>query len=153
MKTRDGAPMRARMLRVLGSALIVAVSAAPIAAAGPLAGVTNLPIAAAGAPASAVCPVAPDPSALPSVAELRSQEALLSGLGVRPTGSPAQSAYIAWIERNLRTIHGVTTTEQHFTINRWTEHSESLTLTVGGHTESLPVAAPVPTRSPPALPA
>jgi hypothetical protein len=96
----------------------------------------------------ASCPVAPDPAALPGVAELRHQNAFLARLGVRPTGSRAQDAYINWILARLRRINGVRISEQHFTINRWTGRSESLSIRAGGRTIALPVAAPVPYAKP-----
>lgn len=96
----------------------------------------------------ASCPVAPDPSALPDAATLREMNSFVAALGVRPTGSASHNKYIAWIRRQLRTIHGVQISEQHFTINRWSGRSMSLQLRSGSSTTTLPVAAPVPYAEP-----
>jgi hypothetical protein len=118
------------------------------------AGALLAPGAGAAAPqanphASALsCPVAPDPAALPDAAKLREMNAFVGALGVRPTGSPSHSKYIAWILRQMRTVPGAQISEQHFTINRWSGHSMSLQLRVGSSTRMLPVAAPVPYAEP-----
>ena len=133
--------------RVLGR---VAVAAACVAAAacGPAsASAATGPFDALTEPVPSLpasCPVTPDPSQLPSAAQLKQMNAFLGPLGVRPTGSAAQMVYIDWILKQLRSIKGVNVTEQHFRINRWAEHSESLSITVDGKRQSLPVAAPVP---------
>src|ERR1700730_16104909 len=66
---------------------------------------------AAPAARAASGPVAPDPAALPSTAALRSSDAFLARLGVRPTGSQTQARYIAWIRQQLAKIHGIRTND------------------------------------------
>jgi hypothetical protein len=125
----------------------------------PLALLTVLPLLAPGAGEATIarkdligtaasCPVAPDPSALPSAGTLREMNALLAGLGVRPTGSRAQNVYIQWILRQLRSVRGAQISEQHFAINRWSPGSMELQLKVGGATSTVPIAAPVPYAEP-----
>jgi hypothetical protein len=110
---------------------------------------TGSAAARAKVPASASsCPVAPDPSALPDAAKLREMNSILSGSEGHPTGSPLQARYIAWIRRQLKTIPDVQITEQHFTINRWTAGSTSLSLRVGSSVTTVPIAAPVPYTEP-----
>jgi hypothetical protein len=95
-------------------------------------------------PGAAICPVAPDPSALPDAATLREMNTVVAGLGVRPTGSAAQNAYIKWILGQLKKVPGLAISQQRFTINRWAHGSMELQLTTGGQTTGVPVAAPVP---------
>jgi hypothetical protein len=98
--------------------------------------------------AHAACPVAPNPSALPDAATLRDMNAFLGPLGSRPTGSAKQNAYIDWIRRQVQSIPGVTLTEQHFTINRWTIRGTKLRLRVDGQVSTLPVADAIPYTKP-----
>jgi hypothetical protein len=126
-------------LLALTWAVFAGVSGGQGARAGVLPGPLPLPVTL-----PSTCPTAPDPAALPDVAQLRRQNAFLARLGVRPTGSRAQGAYINWILARLRQINGVRITEQHFTINRWTDRSQALSMRVGGRTTTLPIAAPVP---------
>jgi hypothetical protein len=101
--------------------------------------------APAPGPASAAgCPVAPNPTALPSPTALRAMNKLLAGLGARPTGSPAQDAYIAWIRRELRAIPGVKLGQLDFPINRWTETAATLELRSGRQVTTLPIGGAVP---------
>jgi hypothetical protein len=93
---------------------------------------------------SAGCPVAPDPSALPDAATLREMNSVVAALHVRPTGSAAQNTYISWIVRQLKKVPGLSVSEQHFTINRWSHGSMELQLNAGGRTTAIPIAAPVP---------
>jgi hypothetical protein len=93
---------------------------------------------------NAGCPVAPDPSALPDAARLREMNSVVAALHVRPTGSAAQNTYINWIVRQLKKVPGVSLSEQHFTINRWSHGSMELQLNAGGRTTGIPIAAPVP---------
>src|SRR3954454_13860942 len=94
--------------------------------------------------AQAACPVAPDPGALPDAAGLRKMNAFLGPLGARPTGSPEQAAYVDWIRRQVKSIPGVRLTEQRFTINRWTEGTNSLRVRIDGKATTLPVAGAIP---------
>lgn len=105
---------------------------------------------ALGAPAAqaATCPTAPDPAALPSVAQLRDQDGFLASLGARPTGSASQEEYIAWIRRQLQSIPGI---EQHditYPIDRWTPRSARLSLHVDGRTTTVPIADAIPYSHP-----
>jgi hypothetical protein len=95
-------------------------------------------------PSASGCPVAPDPSVLPDAATLREMNAVVAALGVRPTGSAAQNAYIKWILGQLKKVPGLAINEQRFTINRWSHGSMELQLKVGEHTTAIPIAAPVP---------
>ncbi|MEA2171436.1 MAG: hypothetical protein QOF76_4736 [Solirubrobacteraceae bacterium] len=99
-----------------------------------------LALALPGAAAAAGCPTTPDPAALPSAAQLRTDNAFLAGLGSRPTGSVAQQRYIRWIVRHLRAIDGVRISRQAFPIDRW--DVKRTALSVGSL--RLKVAAPVP---------
>jgi hypothetical protein len=99
----------------------------------------------ANAPASpAICPVAPEPSALPDAAKLREMNSVLTGVGGHPTGSAAQGRYINWILSQLRAVPGAQISEEHFTIDRWSPGSMSLQLRAGSTTTTVPIAAPVP---------
>jgi hypothetical protein len=97
---------------------------------------------------SPTCPVAPDPSALPSAAQLEQMNAFLGPLGARPTGGPGQATYIRWIRRNLKAIPGVRTSELKFRIHRWSASRARLTMRVGGRTTPLPVADAIPYSKP-----
>jgi len=87
-------------------------------------GVLVLPGAAAPSPSVAAlavgssCPVAPDPAALPSAAELQGMNSFVAGLGLRPTGYRSQNLYIKWILKQLKTVPGAKISEERFTINR-----------------------------------
>jgi hypothetical protein len=129
---------RAAGRRFASVVLAIVVAALAADAASAFAARRELPAALAQ------CPRAPDPAALPSAAQLREANAFVASLGVRPTGSKAQNAYIRWILRQLRTIPGAQVSQQHFTINRWSWRSMSLQLRVGHSKTSVPIAAPVP---------
>src|SRR4051812_20691368 len=123
------------------AALVVAL-AAGLAASG---------ASGAGAQAPAdgsACPVAPDPAALPSAAQLKQMNTFVAKLGARPTGSRAHARYIAWIRRQLKTIPGITTRDLSYRINRWSSRKTTLQLRVGGRTRKLAVAGPVPYSKP-----
>src|SRR4051812_44153298 len=123
------------------AALVVAL-AAGLAASG---------ASGAGAQAPAdgsACPVAPDPAALPSAAQLKQMNTFVAKLGARPTGSRAHARYIAWIRRQLKTIPGITTRDLSYRINRWSASKTTLQLRVGGKTRRLAVAGPVPYSKP-----
>jgi hypothetical protein len=122
-----------RASRRIGALLIVLLALAP----------GSRPAAAAGLPGGG-CPVAPDPSGLPDAATLREMNSFVAALGVRPTGSAAQNAYIKWILRELRGVPGAKVAEQHFTINRWSHGSMRLQLSAGAAAVNVPIAAPVP---------
>jgi hypothetical protein len=115
-----------------------------------LAGALALPASDAGARivhAAALgssCPIAPDPAALPSAAQLREMNAFLGPLGVRPTGSATQNKYIAWIKRQLKGVAGAQISEERFRINRWKAGAMELQLSAAGTTSTIPIAAPVP---------
>jgi hypothetical protein len=98
--------------------------------------------------AAAACPVAPDPASLPSAAKLKQMNTFVAKLGARPTGGPAQAAYIGWIRKQLKTVPGLTTADLPFRINRWTARKTALQLTVAGRTRTLAVAGPVPYSQP-----
>jgi hypothetical protein len=98
--------------------------------------------------AGASCPVAPDPAALPSAAQLKQMNAFLGPLGARPTGGPGQARYIAWIRRQLRTIPGIQTSDLRFPINRWSSTRARLSMRVGKRTVRLPVADAIPYAKP-----
>jgi hypothetical protein len=95
-------------------------------------------------PSVVSCPVAPDPSALPDPATLREMNTVVAGLGVRPTGSGAQNAYIKWIRSQLKKVPGVELSEQRFAINRWSHGSMELQMNAGEQSTPIPIAAPVP---------
>jgi hypothetical protein len=100
------------------------------------------------APGASDCPVAPDPAALPSAAQLRQMNTFVAKLGSRPTGSRAHARYVAWIRKQLKTIPGIKTTDLRFPINRWSSSKTTLELRVGGRTRKLPVASAVPYSKP-----
>src|SRR4051794_39697070 len=94
------------------------------------------------------CPVAPDPGALPSAAQLRTMNSYVAKLGARPTGSRAHARYIAWIRKQLHTVPGLTTKDLSYRINRWSASRTTLVLRVGGKPRRLAVAGPVPYSKP-----
>src|SRR4051812_26977219 len=123
------------------AALVVAL-AAGLAASG---------ASGAGAQAPAdgsACPVAPDPAALPSAAQLKQMNSFVAKLGVRPTGSRAHARYIAWIRKQLKTVPGIQTSDLSFPINRWSASKTTLQLRVGRKTRRLLVAGAVPYSKP-----
>jgi hypothetical protein len=129
--------------RVLAAIGIFAVATA--------AGATSVGAGAQTVPgigASASCPVAPDPSALPSAAQLKRMNTFLAPLGARPTGGPGQATYIAWIRRHLRAIPGVQTSDLNFSIHRWSTSRARLSVRVGPQTIRLPVADAIPYSKP-----
>lgn len=99
-------------------------------------------------PSARACPTTPDPHALPSAATLERMNAFVARLGVRPTGSAAQADYIAWIQRQLRALHGVRVRELRFAINRWSASSTRLRIRVGTGWTTLPVADAIPYSKP-----
>src|SRR4051812_25765737 len=104
-------------------------------------------LALAAAPAHAQCPVAPDASKLPSAAQLRQMNTIITH-GARPTGSPQQARYVKWIRDRLRTVPGVKLSQLDYTISRFTPSSTTLKLRVGKHVHRLAVAGPVPYARP-----
>jgi hypothetical protein len=102
----------------------------------------------APAPALAACPVAPDPSALPDAASLKELNTFVAQLGVRPTGSPAQASYVAWIRSQLADVPGISMGEIPFTINRWSSDNAALRVRAGSRVLTLPIAGPVPYSKP-----
>src|SRR5262249_36216320 len=85
-----------------------------------------------------VCPVAPDPAALPDATALRAMNAFVARLGLRPTGSPPHVRYVGWIRRRLRDVPGVTVNELEFPIDRWSARRTKLVMNVGGRAVRLP---------------
>jgi hypothetical protein len=138
---RKRRPLRSLPRLMVAVAMFVAIALLPSASAAARLGRSL-------APAAAVCPVAPDPAALPDAAQLREQTEFEARLVPRPTGSKAQNTYIRWIRRQLRTVPGLQLSEQRFTINRWSWRSTKLQLRIGATTTTVPVAAPVPYAQP-----
>jgi hypothetical protein len=128
-----------RLSRFSGFALASLATAVVLGAGAPQAAAAPAP----GASASS-CPVAPDPSLLPDASQLREMNAVLGAPGGHPTGSAVQVKYIRWIRSHLRTVAGAQISEEHFTINRWSQRSMSLQLQVGSVKTTVPIAAPVP---------
>jgi len=106
-----------------------------------------LPAGSSSAQATS-CPVAPDPAALPTAAQLQQTETFLASLKARPTGSAAQGRYLTWIRQQLATIPGITQTDLKYPIDRWTPRSAKLTLHVDGHTATVPIADAIPYSHP-----
>jgi hypothetical protein len=128
--------------RVVGGLGVAALAGAVATGASTAGGQTP------AAPGASDCPVAPDPAALPSAAQLKQMNTFVAKLGSRPTGSRAHARYVGWIRKQLKTIPGIQTTDLRFPINRWSASKASLALRVGGRTRKLPVAAPVPYSKP-----
>jgi hypothetical protein len=130
-----------RRRRLAGSITVLAAAVAVSVSGG--AGAQAVPGAAAS------CPVAPDPSALPSAARLKQMNAFVGKLGARPTGGRAQARYIGWIRRQLKTVPGIRTSDLGFRINRWSSSSARLELRGAGKRPiKLAVAGPVPYSKP-----
>jgi hypothetical protein len=89
------------------------------------------------------CPVAPDASKLPSAAQLRQMNSIITH-GARPTGSPAQARYVKWIRDRLKAVCGVKLSQIDYKISRFTPSSTTLKLRVGKHVHRLALAGPVP---------
>jgi hypothetical protein len=100
------------------------------------------------AASAAVCPTAPDPSALPDAGALKQSNAFVASLGVRPTGSSTHVAYVNWIRQQLQAIPGVQISEINYPINRWSSSSASLTMHVDGRDVALPIADAIPYSQP-----
>jgi hypothetical protein len=102
----------------------------------------------AGPAAAATCPVAPDPSAFPNVADLQQSEAFLAKLGARPTGSRTQAEYIDWIRTQLAGVQGINYSTLKYRIHRWSPGKASLALRINGHRARLPIADAIPYSRP-----
>jgi hypothetical protein len=92
------------------------------------------------ATASAACPTAPDPAALPDAAALKSMTRFEAKLGARPTGSVAHQRFVQSLLTQLRAIPGVKLSRIRFRINRWTATKAGLRL----DGKRIPIAGPVP---------
>src|SRR3954469_7162048 len=82
---------------------------------------------AAVVPAAAPgCPDTADPQSFASTAQLLRENHAMAGFGRRPTGSPNQTRFIAWLEERLRGIDGVQVGDVPYTVDRWAERGASL---------------------------
>lgn len=72
------------------------------------------------------CPSSTDPAAFESARRLLSDNAVMAGLGRRPTGSPAQQHFVDWLERSLTGIDGVQVGSVPYKVDRWVEQGSSL---------------------------
>jgi hypothetical protein len=75
----------------------------------------------------------------------------MSGLGQRPTGSPAQQRFIGWLERSLTAIPGVQLGSVPYSVDRWVGHGVGLRAGAAGSSLSnvrssgaVPYAKPTP---------
>jgi hypothetical protein len=125
--TFAGHPRAVRRFAAAASLALAALAAGAPAASPP-------PVLAAGAR----CDV--PAAAIPAAGAQRTLHRFLDGLGNRPTGSPAQQAYIRWIERRLERIPGMQIRTLGYPIRRWDAGRASLR--VGS--AATPVAGPVP---------
>jgi hypothetical protein len=104
-------------------------------------------VAAPGTASAAACPT-PTSTALPgfaSAATLQALNAKEASFGApRATGSPAQTGFVDWLDRQLKAVPGVRVRSLQYPIDRW--DADRVALSVGG--EDIPVAGPVP-YSPP----
>ena len=117
-----------------------------------LAAITVLAATPATAPAATApghgCPVRLDRDGLASAATLRALTAKEWSYGPRPTGGPAHRRMVAWLERELRRVHGLRVRSRGFRIDAWAPRAARLRVHAGGRTLALPVAAPVPYARP-----
>ena len=88
-----------------------------------LAAITVLAATPATAPAATApghgCPVRLDRDGLASAATLRALTAKEWSYGPRPTGGPAHRRMVAWLERELRRVHGLRVRSRGFRIDAW----------------------------------
>lgn len=113
-----------------------------------VAGGTASAVAAVPRAAPVACPTASSAPGFPDQRWLGKAEGLLAALKARPTGSPEQAAYIAWIRRQLRTIPGLQVHDLTYPIDRWRSNGASLQVRMGGRTRTLPPAGPIPYSKP-----
>jgi hypothetical protein len=94
------------------------------------AGSTLLAMLAIGqGPASAAaCPGSVASDQFSGAKVLRKLNAKLDGFGPRPTGSPNQARFVAWIERQAERISGVRTRSLPYNVDRWEHRSSSLVI-------------------------
>ena len=69
----------------------------------------------------------------------------MADFGLRPTASPAHSAFIDWLEEKLAQVPGMQLSSVPYTINRWLERGTSLSVgTAGGPLTALKTSGALP---------
>ena len=96
------------------------------------------------AEAATRCPSTIDASTFASTKQLRQMNAFEGSLGARPTASPAQTRFIDWLERRMKTVPGVRTRSLPYTVQRW--DATNVTLSADGR--DIPIASVVPYAQP-----
>jgi hypothetical protein len=81
--------------------------------------------ASAGAAAPA-CPATTDAAGLESTTQLLADNQVMSDLGRRPTGSPAQNQFINWLQNRLSALPGMQISSVSYPIKRWDDQGQSL---------------------------
>ena len=94
------------------------------------------------------CPAVANPARVAGINQLHAWNAKLDGFGVRATGSPNHVRYVNWLDRQLGSIPGVRVHSLRYRFNRWLAKSASLSVTIGGHRQAIPIAGPVPYSKP-----
>jgi hypothetical protein len=140
---------------VLASASVCGALAAPAGAdMQPLPGFIYSPRDAATPPTLAVpavpssCPAATDDSAVESTDRLLADNRVMSGLGQRPTGSPAQNRFVDWLAAHMGRVPGMRMGSVGYSIDRWVDHGASLFAGGAGAMAALPISGPVPYAKP-----
>src|SRR5260221_10471803 len=139
-------------LRLVLTALACAgVTAATAAAPAAGAGLGPFPIASgpldSPSPPSlaAGCASTTQDAQFASQQQLLSDNSVMARLGERPSGSPAQGRFIAWLQQQLASIPGMQMGSIPYAINRWTEKSASLSAGAStGRLASVPISGSVP---------
>jgi hypothetical protein len=98
----------------------------------------------ASAPAAGSCPSTADAAGFASTARLLRDNRVMAGFGQRPSGSPNQGRFIAWLQERLARIPGMRLDSLPYAINRW--DFDGAALSAGGAQVAL--AGPVPYARP-----
>ena len=102
-------------------------------------------VAPAAPPAAAPgCPTAVDPATFPSEADVLRANQRLDAFGLRPTGSPAQAAFVRSIERRMQRLEAIEMRSIPYEIPGWYERGSALR----AGRETLPTAGAVPYSKP-----
>ena len=87
-----------------------------------------------------------DPTLLVPAAQVQAWQEQIDQFdhGFRPTGSDAEKAYTDQLAAQLSAMGASDVTEEPYSFTQWTPQAASLSVTVGGHTSAIPIAAYMP---------
>ena len=114
--------IRRSIRRFRGAAVACALAA--------LSGVLTL-----GGAHAADCPDGTDDAAFSATSQLLADNQVMADLGQRPTGSPAHTAWVDWLDAQLHAIGGLDVSSIPYVIDRW--QADGLSLEAGPASSSL----------------